>query len=355
MGSTQVTPTDDATTDGFASAPDDAQDDLVVDASMDPDASPPPGNDASSMDGGSPDVGSPMEASTPPVCVAAGTACMTTNPGACGPGTTECNDAGASVCRPVETTQSCYTGPAGTEGVGLCRGGTQTCIGTLGACKGEVVPAAHDNCFAGTDDDCNGTAGKGCPDGLTLGADRPLAAVGGTKAGTAKTVHCPAGAFITRADSWFDDVDEHVSGVSIYCAVPSLVQGSSSYSVTLTPSTPAPYQKAAGTIANDERMDDCGTSSLSAITSTSGLADNYVEGLGNHCGTSAVNLNPDNTITFDFAGTGDTGYNAWSNSTGTFFDQACNANEVMVGFTVRLGVWMDSISPICAALLVTYK
>lgn len=123
----------------------------------------------------------------------------------------------------------------------------------------------------------------------------------------------------------------------------------------LTAVTPAPYQKAAGTIAADERTDDCGTSSLSAITSSTGLADNYVEGLGNHCGTSAVTLNADNTITFDFAGTGDTGYNAWSNSTGKFFDQACNANEVVVGYTVRLGVWMNSIKPICAALQVSYK
>jgi hypothetical protein len=358
-GSIQVAPTDDATTDAFGDEPgDDAAVGPVMDAAANPDVGSAPGDDAGGggMDAmGSPDVGSPGDASPPPVCVASGAACTTTNPGACGPGTSECNDAGVSVCRPTQTSQSCYTGPAGTEGVGLCKGGSQTCIGALGACKGEVVPAARDNCFAGTDDDCNGIAGKGCPDGLTLGADRPLAGVGGMKIGTAKTIHCPAGSFITRADSWFDDVDEHVSGVSIYCATPALVQGSSSYSVKLTPSTPAPYQKAAGTIANDERMDDCGTSTLSAITSTSGLADTYVEGLGNHCGTSAVTLNADNTITFDFAGTGDTGYNAWSNSTGTFFDQACNANEVMVGFTVRLGVWMDAITPICAALQVTYK
>ncbi len=350
----------EATPDAFVNVPDD---DATV--GVDPDAANPDtglgtGDDANVgpvMDSESPDVAeaSMPEASTPPICVSSGAACMTTNPGACGPGTSGCDDAGVSVCRPVKTTQACYTGGAGTEGVGLCKGGTQSCVGTLGTCTGEVVPAAHDNCFKATDDDCNGTAGKGCPGSLSLGADRPLAGVGGANVGTAKTVHCPTGAFVTRVDSWFDDVDEHVSGVSIYCAVPSLVQGSSSYSVKLTASTPAPYQKAAGTIANDERTDDCGTSSLSAITSTSGLADNYVEGIGNHCGTSAVTLNADNTITFDFAGTGDTGYNAWSDSKGTFFDQACNANEVVVGFTVRLGVWMDSIKPICAVLQVTYK
>ena len=114
--------------------------------------------------------------------------------------------------------------------------------------------------------------------------------VGGT-GGAASTVHCPKGAFVNRVDSWFDDTDQHARpGVSIYCATPTLVQGASSYSVTLTPSTPAPYQKSAGPGATDERDDDCGATGLTAITYTTGLADNAIEGLGNHCGTSAVTL-----------------------------------------------------------------
>ncbi len=290
----------------------------------------------------------------PPVCVASAAACTTTNPGACGPGTTECDDAGAPVCRPLQTTQACYTGAAGTKSVGACKGGTQSCVGALGACTGEVVPAAHDNCFAATDDDCDGTTGNGCPQALTLGADRTLAAVGGM-GGAVSTLHCPKGAFVNRVDSWFDDTDQHASGVSIYCATPTLVQGASSYSVTLTPSTPAPYQKAAGSGATDERDDDCGTSGLTAITYTTGLADNAIEGLGNHCGTSAVTLAADNTITLAFTTSGDTDYNAWANSSGNFFDSACNSNEVVVGFTLRIAGWLDSIRPICAALQVTYK
>jgi hypothetical protein len=289
----------------------------------------------------------------PPVCIASA-ACMTTNPGACGPGISKCDDAGVPVCRPVETTQTCYTGASGTQGVGTCKGGTQSCVGTLGACTGEVVPAAHDNCFTATDDDCNGVTGNGCPQAFTLGADRTLAAVGGT-GGATTTVHCPTGAFVTRVDSWFDDADEHASGVSIYCATPTLVRGASSYSVTLTPSSPAPYQKATGAGATDERDDDCGTTGLTAITSTTGLADNAIEGLGNHCGTSAVTLAADDTLTIDFTASGNTDYNAWTDSSGTFFDSACNSNEVVVGFTVRIAAWLDSIRPICAALQVTYK
>ena len=42
------------------------------------------------------------------------------------------------------TTMPCYSGPAGTEGVGACKAGVQQCAadGTgYGPCTGEVVPA----------------------------------------------------------------------------------------------------------------------------------------------------------------------------------------------------------------------
>jgi hypothetical protein len=87
-----------------------------------------------------------------------------------------------------------------------------------------------------------------------------------------------------------------------------------------------------------------------------GLADNFIEGLGNHCGTSAVTLASDNTISFDFVPSGSGNYNAWSNSPGTFFDEGCNLNEAIVGYTLRTGgAGLVSIRPICAALLVTYN
>lgn len=42
-------------------------------------------------------------------------------------------------------TQACYSGPASTQGVGLCKAGIQTCgsNGTFGACVGEVLPATE--------------------------------------------------------------------------------------------------------------------------------------------------------------------------------------------------------------------
>jgi hypothetical protein len=59
-------------------------------------------------------------------------------------------------------TQSCYTGPMGTAGVGECQLGYQLCsAGVWGACTGEVTPVSedcttelHDN---GVDEDCNGS------------------------------------------------------------------------------------------------------------------------------------------------------------------------------------------------------
>lgn len=56
--------------------------------------------------------------------------------------------------------RSCYTGAAGTAGVGVCRAGTQVCTaGVWGACTGQVLPSAEicDN----IDNDCNGVIDNG--------------------------------------------------------------------------------------------------------------------------------------------------------------------------------------------------
>ena len=51
--------------------------------------------------------------------------------------------------------EACYTGPAGTSGVGVCVGGTAECqFGRLGACVGQVIPAAE--ICDQADNDCNG-------------------------------------------------------------------------------------------------------------------------------------------------------------------------------------------------------
>jgi hypothetical protein len=61
-------------------------------------------------------------------------------------------------------TRSCYTGPAGTAGVGICRAGAQTCsAGSWGSsCPGEVKPTAE-TCGDAFDNDCDGQTNEGCP------------------------------------------------------------------------------------------------------------------------------------------------------------------------------------------------
>jgi len=64
------------------------------------------------------------------------------------------------------STQPCYTGPAGTEGVGVCTGGLQTCDATgtgYGPCVGEVLPS-QEVCATMEDDDCDGQANEDGPD-----------------------------------------------------------------------------------------------------------------------------------------------------------------------------------------------
>jgi hypothetical protein len=67
-------------------------------------------------------------------------------------------------CAPGQT-QPCYTGPAGTSGVGACKAGTKSCsaAGRWGPCMNEVLPGKNEtplnlNCTNGVDDDCDGLA-----------------------------------------------------------------------------------------------------------------------------------------------------------------------------------------------------
>jgi hypothetical protein len=61
-----------------------------------------------------------------------------------------------------EATQACYSGAVGTNGVGQCKSGTQTCLNhQWGPCNGEVVPGAE-TCN-GVDDDCNGQVDENFP------------------------------------------------------------------------------------------------------------------------------------------------------------------------------------------------
>jgi hypothetical protein len=91
-------------------------------------------------------IGTFCEVGVDPGCGAGG--------GAAGAGGT-----GGGVCKPEET-MGCYSGPAGTEGVGACKTGVATCSadGTgFGACENEVLPG-KETCEGDKDrdEDCDG-------------------------------------------------------------------------------------------------------------------------------------------------------------------------------------------------------
>jgi len=67
-----------------------------------------------------------------------------------------------AVCTAGQTKPCPYTGPAGTENVGECKAGTQTCVnGQWGACVGEVLPQAE-ICGNDKDENCDGQKDEGC-------------------------------------------------------------------------------------------------------------------------------------------------------------------------------------------------
>jgi hypothetical protein len=75
-------------------------------------------------------------------------------------GLTGATGAAGPACTPGDFI-SCYSGPVGTLGVGICRAGTRTCgpSATWGVCAGVVLPRPE--IANGIDDDCDGVIDNG--------------------------------------------------------------------------------------------------------------------------------------------------------------------------------------------------
>lgn len=117
--------------------------------------------------------------------------------------TSGCGSCSSGVVVPwAELNTACYSGPGGTQGVGICVGGTWDCQDNVKVCSGEVTPA-QEQCgtiYTGVNEDCDGQTdedGPGCA--CTAGQSQSCytfpTGTPGTGICTAGTSTCAAGQY----------------------------------------------------------------------------------------------------------------------------------------------------------------
>jgi uncharacterized protein (TIGR03382 family) len=173
------------------------------------------------------DAGGACSATMPPMgaCVANGTLSCSAGSLVCSNATQPvpetCNNRDDDCNNSVDdgVTQSCYTGPMGTNGVGKCHSGTATCsAGVFGTCVGQVTPTTEQ--CNNLDDDCNAKIDDG-PGGLPITQSCYTGPMGTANVGTCVTgtATCAFGAFggcvgqvTPRTDICGDNLDTDCDG-----------------------------------------------------------------------------------------------------------------------------------------------
>jgi hypothetical protein len=125
-------------------------------------------------------------------------------------------DGGTSAPCSPGLVEDCYTGPAGTEDVGICRGGERTCEndGQWSLCRGEVRPQQEvcsngldENCSGGGDEDVDedGDGFSGCAGDCCDGAECTDPAL------------VNPGAYDTPGNTVDDDCDGSIDNTAVVC------------------------------------------------------------------------------------------------------------------------------------------
>jgi MYXO-CTERM domain-containing protein len=115
-------------------------------------------------------------------------------------------------------TDSCYSGPASTLGVGPCAGGTRTCsAGSWGSCSGETTPVTE-TCD-GVDNDCDGTVDNLGQTTCGLGICRNT--VDNCSSGAPQTCNPLLNQGTETCNDLDDDCDGIVDGLTAACYRPA--------------------------------------------------------------------------------------------------------------------------------------
>jgi hypothetical protein len=120
--------------------------------------------------------------------------------------------------------QTCYSGSAGTAGVGVCRSGTQTCgSGAWSACNGQVVPTVEQCNLA--DDDCDGGIDESVDGGFCLGGRDDCTGVTLTGPAGECIDGCRIGVSVCDAGVLFCDIEPASPVVDVATTIEDVTQG----------------------------------------------------------------------------------------------------------------------------------
>ncbi|MCB9521647.1 MAG: hypothetical protein H6699_12365 [Myxococcales bacterium] len=238
-------------------------------------------------------------------------------------------------------TRACYSGAAGTAGVGICRAGTQTCSSAVwGGCASEVVPRTE--VCSGLDEDCDAATDEGCPTAVVVAGDAAGPQFGGS-GGDAFSDTCPAGQVLVGVDARVGSRLDRVAGI---CASVALVEdrGTSPYRYSVSINTTSTLTGHGGTGGTPTSY-VCPTGQV--VTGIRGRQGSEIDALVVACSTVTVTGAPGSFgISLVLATTSP----ALGGTGGAAFSFDCGAGGVVRGLFGRSGARVDGVGARCGTL-----